>query len=351
MPLPQDLSGPLLQWFDVHGRDLPWRGLRDPYPVWISEIILQQTRVETGLRYFEPFLRRFPTVFDLAAASEDEVLAAWSGLGFYRRARNLHRAARVVVEQHGGAVPTDPAVLGSLPGIGRYTVGAILSATLDARLPVLDGNVIRVLCRVFRVEGAPDRAAVLRELWGLAEAVLPERRPGDFNQALMDLGATACTPSNPRCGGCPLATSCRAKAEGVVDELPRATRRAAVRFEERVSVLASRPDGRFLVQQRPPTGLLASLWELPTVEAGDADAGDAARELVARLGGVEPRFCGTVEHRFSHRHWTVRVYRAEVGPGSDGRWVHAHELGELGVPTASLKAIHAGLGSESGPAA
>ena len=343
MPPPQDLSGPLLRWFDAHGRDLPWRGMTDPYAVWVSEIILQQTRVETGLRYFDSFMQRFPTVAALAAASESDVLAAWSGLGFYRRAKNLHRGARIVVERWQGVVPTDPATLASLPGIGRYTAGAILSSALDAKLPILDGNVIRLLSRVFLVEGAPDRAVVQRELWGLAEAVLPDHRPGDFNQALMDLGATVCTPSGPRCGDCPLTGLCGARAMERVDELPCATKRATVRFEERVSVLATRPDGRFLLHQRPPTGLLASLWELPSVAARADEATAAAGALISELGGAGQRLCGTVEHRFSHRHWTVRVYRTEITRPGDGRWMHQRELGQLGVPTASMKAIRAGL--------
>ncbi len=345
MPDPAEIAAPLLAWFDVHQRSLPWRGLRDVYAVWVSEVILQQTRVETGLRYFGPFLERFPTVAALAAADEADVLAAWSGLGFYRRARSLHRAARTVVDEHGGVVPTDPDAFGALPGVGRYTVGAVLSSALDRRLPILDGNVIRVLSRIFAVEGAPDRSAVQRRLWGLAEAVLPARRPGDFNQALMDLGATLCTPTSPACPRCPLADACLALAEGRVDELPEPTKRATVRFEERVALLAVRSDGRFLLRRRPPTGLLASLWELPSVEA-DGDAADAAaEELCAEVGGGTAVACGAIEHRFSHRHWTVRVYRTTAGGDAEGRWVHAGELGALGVPTASRKAIDAGLSS------
>ncbi len=340
---PEEVAPPLLRWYAGHGRDLPWRGLRDVYAVWVSEIILQQTRVETGQRYFGPFLQRFPTVQSLAAAEEGEVLALWSGLGFYRRARSLHRAARVVVQEHGGQVPTDPEALGSLPGIGRYTVGAVLSSALNAKLPILDGNVIRVLSRLFLVEGAPDRAAVQRRLWALAEAVLPDDRPGDFNQALMDLGASLCSPTSPSCDRCPLADGCGALAEGRVDDLPEPTKKAKVRFEERVALLVARDDGRFLLQQRPPSGLLASLWELPSVEAEGEVAVLAAGELSAELGGGAPRACGTVEHRFSHRHWTVRVFRSRGDGRGAGRWVTAGDLADLGVPTASRKAIDAGL--------
>ncbi len=349
-PPAETLAAPLLAWYGRSGRQFPWRGLRDPYPIWVSEVILQQTRVETGLRYFEPFLERFPTVQALAAASEAEVLAAWSGLGFYRRARNLHAGARLVVERFDGVVPTDPELLGELPGVGRYTVGAILSAAFNQRLPILDGNVIRVLSRVFLVEGAPDRAAVKRELWGLAEAVLPHDRPGDFNQAVMDLGATVCTPTGPRCGGCPLADVCRAVAEGRTADLPAPTKRAKVVFEQRVAVLVQRQDGRFLLRQRPPTGLLASLWELPAEEADEDAAEQAAEELVAGFAGGMLAACGVVEHRFSHRHWTTRVFRARGGDGYElgqrERWVELGELAELGLPTVSRKTIEAALAAQ-----
>lgn len=343
MPNPSSLARPLLSWYDAGHRQLPWRGIDDLYAIWVSEVMLQQTRVETVLRYYDRFLARFPTVHDLAAAEEADVLAAWSGLGFYRRARNLHRGAQIVVRDHGGRVPTDAEVLGTLPGVGRYTRGAILSSGRNQRLPILDGNVIRVLARVFGVEGAPDKAAVQRELWRLAEEVLPPDRPGDFNQALMDHGSVVCSPTSPGCDGCGLADLCRARADGMVDELPHAKKRAKVVLEERVAVLAMATDGRFLIQQRPSTGLLASLWELPSVEA-DGDAAEAAADaIIGELGGAGRRACGSIEHRFSHRHWTVRVFRTRVAEPGEGRWVSEADLDDLGVPTASRKAIRAGL--------
>lgn len=346
---PGDLAAPLLAWYDRSGRSFPWRGLSDPYPIWVSEVILQQTRVETGLRYFGPFLERFPTVAALAAATEADVLAAWSGLGFYRRARNLHAGARIVVECFGGVVPRDPEELGQLPGVGRYTVGAILSAAFDQRLPILDGNVIRVLSRLFVVEGAADRAAVKRELWGLAEDVLPERRPGDFNQALMDLGATVCKPNNPHCGSCPLADACGALQEGRTADLPVPTKRTKVVFEQRVALMVQRDDGRFLLRRRPPEGLLASLWELPADEAEEEVAEMAAGALADELGAGPFEACGSVEHRFSHRHWTTRVFRARAGRGyearAEERWVDLTELASLGLPTVSRRAIEAALGA------
>jgi len=344
---PADLAAPLLAWYDAGHRPLPWRGIDDLYRIWVSEVMLQQTRVDTVLGYYDHFLERFPTVQALAAADLDDVVAAWSGLGFYGRARRLHAGAVLVAEQHDGRVPEDPAALGALPGIGRYTVGAILSSGRNAKLPILDGNVIRVLARVFRVDGAIDRAATLRRLWELAEAVLPDGRPGDFNQALMDLGATVCVPLGPRCAGCPLTDPCEARAAGVADDLPVPGKRAKVTFERRVAVLLRRADGRFLLRRRPTTGLLPGMWELPSATVSNGvDPGAEA----AAMAGVSVRSAGTVEHRFSHRHWTIEVFAgraprveraAERDP--DRRWVLRGELGELPLPTVSRRTIDVGL--------
>jgi len=350
-PDPRRLAGPLLRWFDAHARDLPWRRARDPYRIWVSEVMLQQTQVETVRGYYAGFLARFPTVEALAAAAEDDVLAAWSGLGYYRRARLLHRAARQVVAEHGGALPTDPDALGALPGFGPYTVGAVLSIAHDARLPVLDGNVTRVLARVFRVAGDPARGPVKRRLWELAAAVLPRRRVGDFNQALMEVGALVCRPKRADCGGCPLARRCAAAAAGDPLDFPAPGRRAKVRAVRRVALHLTRPGGAWLMVQRPPEGLLASMWELP---AADVDAGggeealaDAARALGRRLGlrrALERR--GTAEHRFSHRHWTVSVYATAVGARwtarlPEARWIGADDLAALAVPTVTRKVLRA----------
>lgn len=318
--------------------------------------MLQQTRVSVVIPYYHRFLERFPTVQALAAADEDDVLAAWSGLGFYRRARNLHAGAREMVAEHGGVVPRDPTTLLSIKGIGRYTVGAVLSAAFDQRLPILDGNVIRVLSRLFRVDGAPDRAATLSELWRLAEAVLPAQRPGDFNQALMDLGATVCKPAGPLCDRCPLAEICAGRRAGDADAFPRPKRKQSVTFEVRAAVRLDLPDGRFLLERRAGRGLLGGLWELPAVTVPDGGAPEdraraLLRELKRRHGvAVEPlTHQGTTEHRFSHRHWTTWVFRAPARPEAlsdsdapERRWVHAGELEDLGVPTVSRKALELG---------
>jgi A/G-specific adenine glycosylase len=340
---PSHVATPLLAWFDLHGRTLPWRGTGDLYRIWVSELMLQQTRVETVLRHYPRFVERFPDVAALAAASEDDVLAAWSGLGYYRRARNLHAGARRIVEELDGVFPTLPDAVGALPGVGRYTLGAVLSAGLDLKLPILDGNVIRVLSRLFEVEGAVDRAIVRRRLWELASEVLPDARPGDFNQALMDLGATVCLPRGARCDACPLRPGCGARRHDRQSELPVAATRAKVSLELRAAVLLRRPDGRFLLVRRPPTGLLAGMWELPSATVAEGhDPAAVARQLAA----LPVCACGTVEHRFSHRHWTVHVFhahaplphRAEEGP-DDHRWVREGELEGLGFPTVSRKVL------------
>ena len=319
--------------------------------------MLQQTRVSVVIPYYERFLARFPTVHALAAAEEDDILAAWSGLGFYRRARNLHAGARQMVEQFGGEVPRDPTDLGSIKGIGRYTVGAILSHAHDMRLPILDGNVIRVLSRLFRVDGAPDRAATQKVLWRLAEEVLPALRPGDFNQALMDLGATVCKPSGPRCEVCPLTKVCAGLAAGDAESFPRPGRKQNVTFVVRVAVRLQLDDGRILLERRPGRGLLPSLWELPAGVVHDGESpGSRARALATQLA----RACalndalpdelvpvGVSEHRFSHRHWSTHVFEASARAPlaarettrPERRWYARSELEDLGLPTASRKTI------------
>jgi len=355
------VAEPLLRWYAREGRTLPWRDIGDPYRILVSEIMLQQTRVSTVLNYYPAFLERFPSIADLATATEEEVLAQWSGLGFYRRARNLHACAREVVSQYGGEVPRDPALLGALPGIGRYTVGAILSSAHNARLPILDGNVIRVLSRLFCVAGDPATAEVNRRLWTLATEVLPEDRPGDFNQSLMDLGATVCKPVAPHCGRCPLADLCTARGRGVSEEYPHAGRRTKVTFVKRVALFAERADGSFLLIRRPEGGLLANMWELPSVEKTEGqESGLVAAQLSSYLGidSVASQVA-TSEHRFSHRHWSTEIYRIDApdtalpAPSAgtlDGelRWTHRGELADLAWPEASRKTVLACLG-RAGP--
>lgn len=366
-PPPQSLAPLLLCWYDRAGRTLPWRGSSDLYAILVSELMLQQTRVQTVLGYWGRFMERFPTVADLAAAPEDDVMAAWSGLGFYRRARNLHRAAQQIVTSHGGAVPEDPEELGSLPGVGRYTLGAILSSGRNAKLPILDGNVIRVLTRVYSIPEPPDRAATKRVLWQLAEDILPDDRPGDFNQAIMDLGATLCRRTSPSCTSCPFSAICTSAATGTSEDFPRPGRSTAVKRVERVAILINDSDGRFVLRRRPASGLLASLWELPSADLSPDEepavvAARLASELLAPGPQVDPepawsdlRFCGSVAHRFSHRHWVIQVFRARaplprMGTAAEGAEamlrVDYSGLNNLGVPTVTRKTIDCALAAD-----
>src|SRR5216683_1802960 len=229
----RQLRRSLLAWFGRCRRDLPWRRSQDPYHIWVSEVMLQQTQVATVVGYFKRFLEAFPTLADLAAAEESKVLRLWEGLGYYRRARDLHRAAQRVVADYGGQIPQEPALLATLPGIGRYTVGAILSQAFDRRLPILETNSTRVLCRLFGRRGDPRRGQARRWLWEMAETLLPARRVGAFNQALMELGALVCTPAAPRCSACPVCELCAARRLGIQDEIPdRLESPAAIAIQE-----------------------------------------------------------------------------------------------------------------------
>ncbi len=276
----------LLSWFAKHRRDLPWRKDRDPYRIWVSEVMLQQTQVATVVPYFERFLRAFPSLADLAAADEQEVLRLWEGLGYYRRARDLHRAARQLAAEQHGRFPDDPAAAGALPGMGRYTLGAVLSQAFDRRLPILEANSQRVLCRLLGLAGDPRRGPLCRALWHAAEILLPSHRVGDFNQAVMELGALVCTPAPPRCEACPLASLCEARRMGRQEEIPqRATAPETVHVKE-AAVVISR--GRHvLLVQRPETGRWPGMWEFPHDALQSRESHDeAAARVVSQLTGL-----------------------------------------------------------------
>jgi A/G-specific adenine glycosylase len=262
----------LLAWYRRHRRDLPWRRIKDPYAIWISEIMLQQTTVEAVIPYYERFLKRFPTIKDLAAAEEEEVLKLWSGLGYYSRARNLHKAAGMMMEARVGATrrvaPTVPDTvdeLMQLPGIGRYTAGAIASIAFDRRAPIVDGNVVRVLSRLFAIREDPKSSRGQKVFWRAAEEVLPRRHCGDFNQALMELGATVCSPENPTCLLCPVAANCRVRKEGKPEDFPKPKKKTVYR-DVFLSAAVIRKHDKILFVRRPSKGLLKDMWELPMVE-------------------------------------------------------------------------------------
>jgi A/G-specific adenine glycosylase len=301
----------LLGWYGEHARDLPWRGRTDPYTIWVSEVMLQQTRVETVIPYFERWMRRFPTLIALAQADVQEVLALWEGLGYYGRARNLHRAAQLVMRDYGGQLPADVKALRRLPGIGRYTAGAIASFAFGLDEPVLDGNVRRVLARVFDITQPLRSPEGERRLWQLAVEHLPPGRAADYNQALMDLGATLCTSRAPRCMLCPLAELCRARLLGVQDQRPVLRTRKKVPHHT-VTAAIIQKDGRVLIARRPPRGLLGGLWEFPggKLQPGEDLVSCLQREIKEELGvqvQVEG-LLGVYRHAYTHFQVTLHAF-------------------------------------------
>jgi A/G-specific adenine glycosylase len=305
----------LLAWYRINKRAMPWRETRDPYAIWISEAMLQQTRVETVIPYWERFLTLFPDVHALATADLDDVLGAWAGLGYYSRARNLRAAARLIEENHGGKLPDDAEALQSLPGIGRYTAGAVASIAFDRPEPVVDGNVKRVLTRLLGIREDIGQPAVTERLWKEAGALVQGPHPGDLNQALMELGATICTPRAPRCESCPVSQFCSARAEGDAESLPIKARKKPARKVEAVAALVLRR-GKALAVRRPSRGLLGGLWDLP---GGDLTPGETPRAGLTRAlrerAGLEisrASAIGVVEHVFTHRKLTLHVFRAST---------------------------------------
>lgn len=308
-------SRDLLNWFDQHAAALPWRNTRDPYHIWLSEIMLQQTQVATVVDYYTRFLARFPTVAALAAAPLDDVLKAWEGLGYYSRARNLHRAARVIMDAHGGQLPSAASDLQKLPGIGRYTAHAIASIAFGAAVAVLDGNVTRVLTRLYDIADDVAEAATRRRLWALAEALLPADRPGDHNQAMMELGRVVCTPRRPRCAACPVRAHCAAFAAGVQAARPVKQPKAPTpHYDVAAGVIhgMGANAGYLLIAQRPADGLLGGLWEFPggKQEPGESLPEALARELAEELAitvEVGERLV-QVKHGFTHFRITLHAY-------------------------------------------
>ncbi len=303
--MPPSFSDRVLTWFDQHGRkDLPWQRDITPYRVWVSEIMLQQTQVRTVIPYYERFMARFPTVGELAAAAEDEVLHLWTGLGYYARARNLHKAARQVCEQFHGEFPATVDALAGLPGVGRSTAGAIVSIAYRKRAPILDGNVKRVLARHGAIDGWPGDAAVLKQLWALAEDYTPGERVADYSQAMMDLGATLCTRSRPDCGRCPLALDCRALAAGEQDRYPGRKPKKALPVKSTVFLMAQSPDGDLWLERRPPSGIWGGLWCFP-----ELDGEDECTTWCVDRWGREPAAAEQWEpfrHTFSHYHLDIQ---------------------------------------------
>lgn len=342
----RSLKSSLLKWFDRHRRELPWRQTTDPYAIWVSEVMLQQTQVDRVVPYYQAFLEKFPTVKALAAAEQQDVLGVWRGLGYYSRARNLHAAAKQVVQEHKAKLPSTAEALGELPGFGRYTAGAVASIAFQEEAPLVDGNVARVLSRLFEIDGVPQDKAREAMLWAIAEVLVKGERPGDWNQALMELGATVCTPSSPTCLLCPVRTSCLALEHGRVDELP-PPRKAAPRKRLELAVALSHRDGAVLLARRADKGLFGGLWELPALELAAGDNPYAAlRSFFGKRATIGPEMV-VVERTLTHRDLVLRLFPVAIGPKLktppdayvEWKWVPRAEADALGMSSAMSSAL------------
>jgi A/G-specific adenine glycosylase len=359
-PKRSTLAKKVMRWFEAHARDLPWRRRRSPYRVWLSEMMLQQTQVETAIPYFKRFVARFPSVKALSDASLDEVLKLWEGLGYYARARNLHRAAQRVSREMNGRFPQTVEGLMQLPGVGRYSAGAIASLAFGVDAPVLDGNVIRVLCRVFAIKHDPREPKTREQLWSLAESLLPGGHAAQFNEGLMELGATVCTPRAPRCERCPIASLCDARRLGLQEELPvKRARKTTPHYD--VTAALIRRNGRVLIAQRPPDGMLGGLWEFPggKREGGESLAACLRRELLEELNiDVEVgRQITIIKHAFTHFRITLYAFECRLISGkpqalgvSGFKWVRLSELDRYAFATTDRKIIAAVRGEQSSSA-
>ncbi|MEP6511001.1 MAG: A/G-specific adenine glycosylase [Dokdonella sp.] len=333
-----DFSAALLAWYDRHGRkDLPWQRERTPYRVWLSEVMLQQTQVRTVIGYFERFVEVLPTLADLAAASEDRVLALWSGLGYYSRARNLRRTAKICVEQFAGNLPRDIDALSALPGIGRSTAAAILAQAFGDRHAILDGNVRRVLSRWHGVQGWPGDPSAQRALWQFADQHTPHQRVADYTQAIMDLGALLCTRSKPQCARCPVKSGCVALHEGLTAVLPQAKPRRALPTRVTAMLIVRDARGRVLLERRPPTGVWARLWSLPEVDNA-AFASERLR-LHYALHATSQSTLDSFVHTFSHFHLHITPHLfataadvTHIADDPDRAWYPFDDLTTLGLP-------------------
>ncbi|MFZ5816640.1 MAG: A/G-specific adenine glycosylase [Bacillota bacterium] len=344
------IAADLLNWYATHQRDLPWRRSRDPYRIWVSEVMLQQTRVETVIPYYQRWLEQFPTLQALAAAPEEQVLKAWEGLGYYSRARNLHQAVREVAARYGGEVPDDPEAVSQLKGVGPYTVGAILSIAFNRAVPAVDGNVMRVLSRLYLITDDIMQPATRQGMEGLARALIPPGQASAFNQALMELGALVCTPQSPKCLLCPVRAHCRALAEGAVERLPVRARARAPRPVDIATVVLWHA-GRVMIVRRPPEGLLGGLWEFPSAERPAELPWERAihahlRERHGLEVEVEAHLV-SVKHTFSHLVWNLQAYTARLAAGhppAEGegiRWVAPEELPRFPFPVAHQRVMAA----------
>lgn len=344
------LHNSLIAWFEQHKADLPWRRTKDPYAIWLSEMMLQQTQVATVIPYYKRFLERFPTVQALAAAPLDDVLKLWEGLGYYSRARNLHRAAQRVVEEFGGQFPANGPDLRSLPGVGRYTAGAIGSLAFGLDVPVLDGNVIRILARMFDIKDDVTQTATQKTLWELAERLIPAGRAGPWNEGLMELGRRICTPQSPNCPACPIAPHCAAQQLGIQAKRPVKRAKPKTPHFDVTAAVIERGDGQVLIAQRPPGGMLGGLWEFPggKREPGESLAECLRREIREELGveiAVKEQI-GVVRHAYSHFRITLYAFMCSLVSGepqaiqcADWTWTPLDQIDLYAFPVTDQKII------------
>ena len=338
----------LLAWFDAHQRDLPWRNSRDAYRIWVSEVMLQQTQVRTVIPYFERFLIQFPTVTALAEADEQTVLRHWEGLGYYRRARHLHAAAKQLVASHPDTLPNDPAIWSDLPGVGRYILGAVLSQAFDRRLPIVEANTLRVLCRLFGYTDDPRSTIGKRWLWETAERILPMTRVGDFNQAMMELGALICSPDQPRCDVCPVAEFCQSKRDGSQSRIPLAASGPKIESVREIALVIER-DGEVLLTQRTEQGRWSLMWEFPRIAIEASESVDqAAARILQDLGITATLVQPFLEIRHGVTRYAIHltgwraIYQSgewKAGNYQAGRWLKPEQLGEFPVSVPQRKLI------------
>ncbi len=348
-PDPKRIRRKLLGWYDGHRRRLPWRETRDPYAIWISEIMLQQTQVKMVVPYYLRFLERFPTVETLAHAPLGEVLKTWENLGYYARVRNLHKAAGKIVEQYGGLIPDSREEIIRLPGIGRYTAGAILSIAFGRAVPAVDGNVRRVVSRLHAIEESVDDDEVRERIEALVQALIPKRDPGRFNQALMELGAVCCTPKSPSCPACPLQDDCRARAQGRAHLLPVRGKKKTIPHREVAAAVIRDKKGRMLIVQRPARGLLGALWKFPGGILNPHETREEGLKRIVReeLGieiGVRSPLA-TVKHAYTHFRITLTAFSCTLLEGSPAgpqwRWADAAESEALPFSSADRRIARA----------
>ncbi|MFH1738282.1 MAG: A/G-specific adenine glycosylase [bacterium] len=337
----------LLTWFRKCARDLPWRRSKNPYRIWVSEIMLQQTRIDTVLPYFQRFIQSFPNVQALASAKEDRVLKQWEGLGYYRRAFNLQKTARIIVHEYGGRFPKTVEEWRRLPGVGRYTAGAVTSIAFDVQTPVLDGNIKRILARLFKIQKCVDDGSTIRDLWTAVEELVPAKHPGDFNQAMMELGSRICTPKRPLCDECPVTKLCDARAMDCVEDFPVRQPKQRIPHYDIVAA-AIRKNGRYLLGKRPPGGMLSGLWEFPggKVEQGETREQALVRELEEEIGitiRVDSHIT-SVDHTYSHFKISLHLYECEIIGGkpqakyhSEVKWILRSQFDRYAFPAADLK--------------